>query len=52
MWVDIMHIRDKNIILNDVLERINTWSSQWQNDLYDHDPTKTIQYWFNLFKEQ
>ena len=50
IWVDIMHIRDENITLNDVIERINAWGNQWQNNLYDHDPTKTLQYWFNLLE--
>jgi hypothetical protein len=50
MWVDIMHLRDKRLVLDDVLERIKQWGNQWQNDLYDHNPTKTTQYWFNLLE--
>ncbi len=50
VWVDIMHIRDKNIILDDVLSRINAWNSAWEQslkiNLFSHQ-----QYWFNLLEK-
>ena len=50
MWVNIMHIRDKNLKIDDVLLRINSWGKLWTENLYNHSPIKTSQYWFNLLE--
>jgi len=50
MWVDIMHIRDKNLKLNDVLDRLSAWESEWSDDLFDYNPADRPQYWFNLLE--
>jgi len=51
VWVDIMHIRNRDLKLSEVIERINDWGLQWKNGLYDHDPTAQKQYWFNLLEK-
>ncbi len=50
MWVDIMHLRNKNLIFAEVLERINAWGSEWKNEIYDFNPLERRQYWFNLLE--
>jgi len=50
MWVDIMHFRKKDLNLDEVLERINSWGKLWEDNLYNHNPLNTDQYWFNLLE--
>jgi hypothetical protein len=50
IWVDIMHIRNRDLKLSDIIKRINSWGLQWRKELYDHDPTVQKQYWFNLLE--
>jgi len=48
VWVNLMHIRNENLEFKDFLTIVNKWGDVWKNDLYDHDPTATKEYWFHF----
>lgn len=47
-WNSLMHVRDKNLTLKSFLTRVDQWVKLGATELYEHDPSDTKQYWFNL----
>ncbi|MDO8583584.1 MAG: hypothetical protein Q7R83_00195 [bacterium] len=50
IWVDLMHIQDKNLSFSTFLERVDNWCDIWREDIFDHDPTRRKSFWLRLLE--
>jgi len=50
IWVDIMHVGDKDFGLDKILYRIEEWSKVFQRVVKDSNLSEDKRYWFNLLQ--
>jgi len=50
IWNNLMHVNIENFSFPDFLESINKWCELLKDDIFDHDPTQTKQFWALLLE--
>lgn len=50
IWVDLMHIRDKNLTFQAFLKRVEDWCAVWREGVFDHDPSARRAFWLRLLE--
>lgn len=51
IWINLMHTHDEKFSFDKLQKLVGKWTSLWEEGLYDHNPLKTDQFWFNLFTQ-
>lgn len=50
MWVDLMHLREKNLSFASFLKRVQDWCELWHEGIFEHDPTTEKRFWLLLLE--